>query len=57
MLKGGLAALVLLASECLMGAHELVLVLTAGICIAVAAFSTIGIKWKVNENDPENRMS
>ena len=45
MLKGGAAALVLLAAECFFGAHELVIVLSTGVCISAAAFSTIRIKW------------
>ena len=54
MMKGGAAALVLLAAEGFFGAHEIAMVLTTGVCITVAAVSSIRIKWTVNEDGPKN---
>lgn len=53
-LKGSLAAMVLLAAGCFFGVHEIVIVLLAGVCIVAAALSTIRIEWTVSKNDPEN---
>ena len=54
MLKGSAAALILLAAECIIGAHGIVMVLSASVCIAVAAFSTVRIRWPEEKHDSED---
>jgi hypothetical protein len=54
MLKGSAAALVLLAVECLFGVHEIITVLTVGVCVSAAAISTCKIRWAVNEDDSKD---
>lgn len=54
MFKGSAAALALLAAEYFLGAGEIVMVLSAGACIVVAAISTVKIRWEANGSDPEN---
>ena len=45
MFKGCVIALVLLAAECCIGANEMIMVLSTGVCVVWAAVSTISIKW------------
>lgn len=45
MRKGGAAALALLAAEYALGAHEILMILSVGVCVIIAAVSTIRIKW------------
>lgn len=55
MLKGSAAALILLAAEYVLGAHEITMVLSVGVCIIAAAISTIRIRWpEGSEDDSEN---
>ncbi|MBQ9952467.1 MAG: hypothetical protein IJO98_10100 [Clostridia bacterium] len=55
MLKGGAAALTLLAAEYALGAHEMVMVLSVGVCVVIAAVSTIRIRWtEEGQDDSKN---
>lgn len=55
MLKGGIAVAVLMAAEYFAGVHEIAMVLSAGVCIIVAALRMIPIRWQETEkHDSEN---
>lgn len=54
MLKGGAAALILLAAECALKAHALVMLLSTAVCIVAAAVSTVKIRWREAEHDLQN---
>ena len=45
MFRGSAAAVVLLIAECVLGAHELVICLSASACIVAAVIPMIRIKW------------
>ena len=53
MLRGGLAAMAILAAEYCCGANELTMILSVGACVVAAAVSTTRIYWteERKEND------
>ena len=55
MLRGSFAVAVLMAGEYLTGAHEIVMVLSAAVCIIAATLKTIPIRWPEDKkHDPKN---
>ena len=54
MLKGSMAALILLAAEYFLNAHMMVMLLTTAVCIIAAAISTMKIKWPEAKHDSQN---
>ena len=54
MLKGSAATLALMTAEWLLGAHELVMVLTVGAGIIASVIPMIKIKWPEAKHDSQN---
>jgi len=54
MIRGCMAALVLLAVGYFLGMHEVVMVLLTAVCIVAAAVSTMKIRWVVNGDGNED---
>lgn len=53
--KGSAAVIALTAVEYAFKAHEIVICLSAGVCIIAAVVPMIRIKWTVSESGTENR--